>query len=138
MKRASSSRASKAPTDPGGPDATSSTFESFARLRRGAAKAFVALSVLCLSGCATYATYQKCGFGGCPGDAAITEDVRALFERHPALEPPNLVNIQTLDRVVYLSGVVDTDLEREMAQAVALQAPGVARVVNSIGLSSGR
>jgi osmotically-inducible protein OsmY len=88
-----------------------------------------------LSGCAAY---RKCGFDGCPGDAKITAEVRALFNQHPALAPPNLLDVQTLDHVVYLYGVVDTDLEREMAESVALQATGVAKVVNSIGISGGR
>jgi osmotically-inducible protein OsmY len=68
----------------------------------------------------------------------ITAEVWALLNQHPALEPPNLLTVQTLDHVVYLYGVVDTDLEREMAETVALQAAGVAKVVNSIGLSGGR
>jgi osmotically-inducible protein OsmY len=88
-----------------------------------------------LPGCAAYG---KCGIWGCLGDAEITAQVRALFEQHPALEPPNLLDIQTRDRVVYLSGVVDTDLERQMAESVAHEAKGVAKVVNSIGLSAGR
>src|ERR1700681_1512068 len=81
------------------------------------------------------AAYKKCGFGGCPGDAAITAEVRALFDQHPALEPPNLLHVQTVDHVVYLSGLVDTDLERQMAESVAHEAAGVTKVVNSIGLS---
>jgi osmotically-inducible protein OsmY len=89
----------------------------------------------CVSGCATY---RKCGFDGCPGDAEISAKVRTLFEQHPELEPPNLLDVQTLDRVVYLYGVVDTDFQRLMAESVALQAPGVTRVVNSIGISGGR
>jgi osmotically-inducible protein OsmY len=85
------------------------------------------------------ATYNKCGFAGCPGDAKLTAEVRALFDRYPALGPPNLVYVQTLDRVVYLRGRVDTELERQMAEYVALQAAGVSRVVNSISLGySGR
>jgi osmotically-inducible protein OsmY len=87
-----------------------------------------------LSGCAVY---TKCGLGGCPGDAEITAQVRALFKQHPALEPPNLLEVRALDRVVYLNGVVDTDLERQMAESVAHEARGVKRVVNSIGLSGG-
>jgi osmotically-inducible protein OsmY len=88
-----------------------------------------------LPGCAAY---KKCGFGGCPGDAEITAQVRALFDQHPALKPPNQLDVQTLDHVVYLNGVVDTDLERQMAESVAHEAKGVAKVVNSIGLSGGR
>jgi osmotically-inducible protein OsmY len=89
-------------------------------------------------GCAVYHTYEKCGFSGCPGDAAITANVRGLFDRHPALQAPNLLSVQTLDHVVYLSGVVDTDLERQMAESVALEATGVVRVVNSIGVNNNR
>src|SRR5882762_10316104 len=84
-----------------------------------------------LFGCAVY---RKCGFEGCPGDAAIPAEIETLFSQHPALEPPNLLNVNTLDHVVYFNGLVDTDLERQMAESVALQAPGVARVVNSIGI----
>jgi hypothetical protein len=43
------------------------------------------------------AAYRKCGFSGYPGDAEITAEVRALFHQHPALEPPNLLDVQTLD-----------------------------------------
>ena len=88
-----------------------------------------------LPGCAAY---KKCGFGGCPGDAEITAQVRALFDQYPALKPPNLLDVQTLDHVVYLNGVVDTDLERQMAESVADEVKGVTKVVNSIGLSGGR
>ena len=88
-----------------------------------------------LPGCAVYG---KCGFHGCPGDAQITAEVRALFNQHPVLEPPNLINVQTLNHVVYLYGLVDTDLESEIAESVARRAPGVAKVVNSIGISGNR
>jgi osmotically-inducible protein OsmY len=96
---------------------------------------FTIILACALPGCAAY---RKCGFDGCPGDAKITANVRALFSQHPVLEPPNLLNVQTLDHVVYLYGLVDTDFEREIAESVALQAPGVASVVNSIGISGNR
>lgn len=94
--------------------------------------AFTIVLMSVLSGCAAY---RKCGLGGCAGDAQITANVRAMFKEHPALEPPNLLTVQTFNHVVYLYGLVDTDLEREMAESVALQAAGVTKVVNSIGLS---
>ena len=94
---------------------------------------FIFAAALC--GCATY---TQCGFGGCPGDAAITANVRALFDQRPALKPPNLLNVQTLDHVVYLYGLVDSDLERQMAESVAVQVTGVRQVVNSIGISGNR
>jgi osmotically-inducible protein OsmY len=80
------------------------------------------------------AAYEKCGFRGCPGDAQITADVRALLDKHPGAAPPGTVSVQTLDGVVYLYGVVDTDLMRQEAERIALQAPNVKKVVNSIGV----
>jgi osmotically-inducible protein OsmY len=96
----------------------------------------VAVSIIVLAaalqGCAVY---EKCGLRGCPGDADTTARVNALFDQHPVLEPPNLLHVQTLDHVVYLTGLVDTDLERQIAESVALEAGGVTKVVNSIGLT---
>lgn len=85
-----------------------------------------------LPGCAAY---RKCGFAGCTGDAQITAAVQAQFRRHPVLEPPNLLHVQTLDHVVYLTGQVDTELERSLAESVARDVVGVTRVVNSINFS---
>jgi osmotically-inducible protein OsmY len=99
------------------------------------ALAFTLVLAGALPGCAAY---KKCGFGGCPGDAEITAEVRALFDQHPILQAPNLVEVQTLDHVVYLNGLVDTDLQRQTAESLALKARGVAKVVNSIGLTGGR
>ena len=87
---------------------------------------------IALSGCAVY---SKCGLSGCPGDAQISAEVRALINEHPALEAPNSVRVQTLDQVVYLYGQVDTELQRALAESLALQVAGVKRVVNSINFS---
>ena len=94
----------------------------------------VASAVILTGGLCACAAYRKCGLAGCPGDARITADVEALFNQYPVLEPPNLVYVQTLDHVVYLTGQVNTDPERVLAKSVALQVPGVTRVVNSINL----
>jgi osmotically-inducible protein OsmY len=84
-----------------------------------------------LSGCATF---EKCGFTGCPGDAQITAEVKALFDRHPELGTS--IDVRTLDHVVYLHGLVDTPLGPEIAESVALEAPGVTRVVSSIAFGN--
>jgi osmotically-inducible protein OsmY len=94
--------------------------------------------ILAVGGLAGCATYKKCGFSGCPGDAQITANVQALFDRNPPLGPPNQVSVQTLDHVVYLNGVVDTPFEQRLAESVAGEAAGVKRVVNNIGLSGPR
>ena len=94
----------------------------------------IAAGASSLAGCAAVSAYTTCGWHGCPGDAAITAEVHALFNQHPAIDPPTLIEVQTIDHVVYLYGLVDTDAERLMAGAVAENAKGVTRVVNSIAL----
>jgi osmotically-inducible protein OsmY len=84
-----------------------------------------------LPGCAVY---EKCGFGGCPGDSQISADVRTLLDQHPGAAAPGAVSVQTLDGVVYLYGIVDTELMRDDAGEIALQAPHVKKVVNSISI----
>jgi osmotically-inducible protein OsmY len=95
------------------------------------ALATAAILTAALPGCAVY---RKCGFAGCPGDARMTLDVRALLSQYPALQAPNSVRVQTMDHVVYLYGEVNTDLERSTAECVAHAVPGVRRVVDSISL----
>jgi osmotically-inducible protein OsmY len=84
-----------------------------------------------LSGCATF---EKCGFKGRPGDAQITAEVKALFDRHPELGTS--IDVHTLDHVVYLYGLVDTPLGSAIAESVAREAPGVTRVVSSIAYAN--
>jgi osmotically-inducible protein OsmY len=87
-----------------------------------------------LGGCAAYDAYRKCGAGGCAGDAQITAEVHTLLGAHTELGPPNAVYVQTLDGVVYLSGELATDLQRDTAVALARRAPGARGVVDIIGL----
>jgi osmotically-inducible protein OsmY len=96
---------------------------------------FVIILTGALPGCAAYSAYRMCGSRGCPGDARITAEVRALLNQHPALAPPNQVYVQTLDRVVYLTGQVATDLQRDTAESAAHEATGVSRVTNTIALT---
>jgi osmotically-inducible protein OsmY len=107
--------------------------------RRGAvAWAAALLWLAILPGCTALSAYEKCGFQGCEDDRRIATEVRALFDQHPVLMPPNLISVRAIDRVVYLGGIVDTDMERQIAESVASQANDVARVVNSIGLNNSR
>lgn len=84
-------------------------------------------------GCAVLQTLHKCG-AGCPGDLEISAAVRARLDQHAELRAPNQVYVSTLDRTVYLSGQVATDLQRDMAETVARATPGVPRVVDLISL----
>jgi osmotically-inducible protein OsmY len=97
---------------------------------------YALLLVSVLQGCATHDA--RCGPGGCTGDAEITANVQASFNQYPALQAPNLVQVQTVDHVVYLRGLVNTPYELELATSVASKAAGVTRVVNLIGLSNSK
>ena len=102
---------------------------------RSTKRAVVALMLLlgALAGCAT----TPCTSESCKADAKITEAVRAKLKEHSELGGPNTVYVQTRDGIVYLTGQVVTDLQRETAENVANTVPGVQRVVNSIALSFG-
>jgi osmotically-inducible protein OsmY len=93
---------------------------------------FILILAGALPGCATYG---KCKSDGCSGDAKITTNVQTLFDQHQELGPPNLISVQTLDHVVYLSGEVSAGEFSDVAESVAHGAPGVARVVNSIAVT---
>jgi osmotically-inducible protein OsmY len=86
-----------------------------------------------LNACASLQAVHKCG-GGCPGDAQLSAAVRARLDEHVELLAPNHVYVSTLDRVVYLTGEVATDLQRETAESVARHTAGVPRVVDMISL----
>jgi hypothetical protein len=68
-------------------------------------------------------------------DQKITTDVETRFGQYAELEAPNMLNVQTINRVVYLNGLVSTGLQRRDAELVADQVQGVDRVVNSIGIA---
>ncbi|HEV2230134.1 MAG TPA: BON domain-containing protein [Steroidobacteraceae bacterium] len=86
-----------------------------------------------MTGCAAIDTWRKCG-AGCPGDAGITAAVQARLAQHTELLAPNRVYAKTLDGTVYLDGEVVTDVERDTAESIARETPGVRRVVDLIGL----
>jgi osmotically-inducible protein OsmY len=96
----------------------------------GLSSAFILIGTL--GGCATH---RECGLVGCSGDAKLSTDVRTLFDQHPELGAPNLIDVRTVDHVVYLNGTVSEGMQRREAEAVALQARGVTRVVNLIAVS---
>jgi osmotically-inducible protein OsmY len=79
-------------------------------------------------------SFGRCTSDYCVADAKITADVSALLAQHAALGAPGSVQVQTIKGVVYLNGVVDTDLDRSDAEAIAYQAANVKDVVNSISV----
>jgi len=66
-------------------------------------------------------------------DAQIDEQVRdAIFKR--AEFAGDEISVQTHDGVVYLHGLVDTNVERAAVEALVKDTPGVTRVVNALEL----
>lgn len=89
----------------------------------------IGIGVALLSGCSVYTTFQKCGFKGCPGDAAITAAVYAKLSQHPDADFANSVTVQTFEGVVYLYG---RSWDTGLVETLASQTVGVKRVVSSI------
>lgn len=76
---------------------------------------------------------MKCDTQHCSADAEINEHVQAaLYERRDL--PMENVTVQTIGSVVYLYGIVDTELQRELIEQTARDTTGVVNVVNSIGV----
>jgi BON domain len=65
-------------------------------------------------------------------DKAITADVKSRLARDPEFITPGLIDVQTVNGVVYLSGSVGTSLQQQDAGNAARQASNVVRVVNSL------
>ena len=95
-------------------------------------RALVAASIIvaALAGCAAFPQSSDPAV-----DQKITADVEARFRQHRELEGPDLIGVQTINGVVYLSGTVSAGLQREYAESIADQAPGVTKVVNSISVT---
>jgi osmotically-inducible protein OsmY len=82
-----------------------------------------------LAGCATFG---KCDSAACRDDKAITTNVQTQLDQYAALGAPSSIDVQTVDHVVYLNGLVDVGLEKRDAAAKATEVPGVTQVVNNI------
>jgi osmotically-inducible protein OsmY len=84
-----------------------------------------------LTGCATYGKYGS----DSASDAKVTANIQTAINQHPELGEPDSIQVQTIDHVVYLNGMVSEGLQSREAEAVAQQTPGVARVVNLLAVS---
>ena len=81
-----------------------------------------------LAGCATYGSASA-------SDAKVTANVQAAIGQNGALRAPDSIEVQTIDHIVYLHGIVSEGLQGREAEAIARETPGVARVVNLLAVS---
>jgi osmotically-inducible protein OsmY len=79
----------------------------------------------------------KCGIiHECPGDAGITTAVQSKLHEHSEFEGLGMIGVKTVNNVVYLNGIVSTPFQREVAESVAREVPGVKRVISSIAVDN--
>jgi osmotically-inducible protein OsmY len=90
----------------------------------------LALALLAVSGCAAYREYRDCGWAGCADDAKITQAVKSLLAQNWQVR--DRVYVQTWGAVVYLTGRVTTDAQRDAAESIAHEPPGVRQVVSNL------
>ena len=89
-----------------------------------------AIVFVSISGCAAFQDYRKCQAGGCPEDARITTELKSQLDQRPDLRAD--VHVQTLDNVVYLSGQVTTSMQRDSAELMAREVPGVRGIIENV------
>jgi osmotically-inducible protein OsmY len=97
---------------------------------------YALIAALLTSALSACSTYPRSGLERRGDDARITADLRARFDYQADLGAPNVLQIQTLNRVVYLSGSVSTPMQREKAELIARDDPDVTAVENTIGVNN--
>ena len=99
-------------------------------------KAFYApIAILIAAGAlAACATDPASGSAASSSDAKITQNIEAQIDKRPDLAPPEEIEVQTKNHVVYLSGLVDSGVAGENAELVARQTNGVTDVINMIAV----
>jgi osmotically-inducible protein OsmY len=96
--------------------------------------AITATLLSCLGACATASVGDNSANST---DTGITEQVRTAIYKHAEFAGDE-ISVQTRDGVVYLYGLVDTNVERDTAESIARAIPGVKRIVDSIKLRNFR
>jgi osmotically-inducible protein OsmY len=105
------------------------------RLVRATASALLLmLTLAALDGCAGLG--GKCDDPACAQDADITARVKQAVFADRAMRAPNQITVATRDGVVYLSGQVATDLQKDQAESYARSVKGVEDVVNSLSVEN--
>jgi osmotically-inducible protein OsmY len=74
---------------------------------------------------------DNCASPQCSQDASIRSEVVKQINARSSLRFFNL-DVQTHNHAVYLEGLVDTGVDRDLAEQVALAVPGVSRVYNGL------
>ena len=92
-----------------------------------------ALAAMLAGALAACSTTPDCPAGGCAGDALIKQRVDQMIYDNKAIQPFS-ITVQAKNGVVYLYGIVDTQLQKNVLEDETAKIPGVKRVVNSISV----
>jgi hyperosmotically inducible periplasmic protein len=90
-----------------------------------------------LSGCATDEPQKPCTGDACVSDAEITSVVESSLHERSELTDWT-IEVQTIHGIVYLHGLVDTSVQRDLVESIARETRGVKGVENSIELRNSR
>ena len=88
------------------------------------------LTVLVLAAVMAGNAYAK----GAGEDEKIRAEVQKQIDERPSLKFYG-VSVRTVDHVVYLEGLVDTNFDRSQAEAIARAVPGVTKVYDKLVLN---
>ena len=88
-------------------------------------------------GCAPAQTHKACSGENCVSDRDITHNIELEIRGHAELTGWT-INVQTIDGLVYLHGLVDTSPQRDLIESIARETRGVKGVQNSIELRNYR
>jgi osmotically-inducible protein OsmY len=92
----------------------------------------LALAILLAGSLQACATFDKCTPENCASDKKITAEVNEMIVQNRQYGAPAGYQIQTVNGVVYLNGLVDTDLESREIESRVRTIPNVNDVVNSL------
>lgn len=106
------------------------------RIGRGALRrrgTSIVLLIL-LGGCAQA---PRCDAGPCADDRSLAATVQARIDANAALRVDG-IGVHVLDHVAYLTGLVDTELERAEAVEAARGVPSITAVHEELGVLGNR
>ena len=81
------------------------------------------------------AVMAGCAFARADGeDEKLRAEVQKQIDKRPSLKFYG-ISVRTVDHVVYLEGLVDTNFDRSQAEAIARAVPGVTKVYDRLVLN---
>lgn len=95
-------------------------------------RTLLVLLVLAIAGCAGDRTSESTG--EYVDDSVITTKVKAAIAENLGVASTTAVGVETFKGIVQLSGFVDSETDRQLAEAAAKRVTGVKSVQNSIAV----